>query len=162
MGMDDARILVVDDDESIRRVFKINLEEEGYTVETAVSGDEALSKIKNSYFNLVFLDVKLGDIEGTDLLKMIDEMRPKMRKIIVTGYPSLENAIQALNRGADGYLLKPVKIEKLLKVLKEQLEKQREESEFDEKKMSSYLEDRVNELELMKRYYRPIGESRSE
>ena len=154
--MRDARLLVVDDDENIRKVFKINLEEEGYIVDTAESGKEALMKINQNFFNLVFIDIKLGDMQGTDLLKVLVNKRPRMKKIVVTGFPTLENAIVAVNEGADGYLLKPVKIEELLEVLDEQLRKQREETEYSEGQVERFVEEKVHELETMKKYYDPI------
>ncbi|MBC8223659.1 response regulator [Candidatus Bathyarchaeota archaeon] len=154
--MRDARLLIVDDDDSIRKIFKVNLEEEGYVVDVAGSGKEALMKIEEKFYNIVFIDIKLGDMEGTDLLKMLANKRPRMRKIIVTGFPTLENAILAVNEGTDGYLLKPVKIEELLKVIDDQLREQRKNAKYGEDQIKKYVEDRVHELETMKRYYKPI------
>ena len=154
--MVNPKILVIDDDKSIRKIFRINLEEEGYIIDLAESGEEALRKVANQRYNLALIDIKLGDMEGTDLLESFQEKAPQMKKIIVTGFPSLQNAIQALNRGADAYILKPVKIDQLLKIIEEQLRKQQEEKEFSEEKMSRFIEDRVNELETIKEYYKPI------
>jgi len=156
IGMTDPKILVIDDDKSIRKIFRINLEEEGYIIDLAESGEEALRKVENQRYNLALIDIKLGDMEGTDLLESFQEKAPQMKKIIVTGFPSLQNAIQALNRGADAYILKPVKIDQLLEIIEEQLRKQQEEKEFSEEKMSRFIEDRVNELETIKEYYKPI------
>ena len=153
--MVDARILVIDDDKSIRKIFKLNLEEEGYIVDTAETGKEALRKVEHYFYNIALIDIKLGDVDGTDLLASFQEKSPLMKKIIVTGFPSLQNAIKAVNIGADGYILKPVKIEQLLKVIEEQLSKQREEDEFNEDKVSGFIESRVKELETIKKYYQP-------
>ncbi len=154
--MADTKILVIDDDKSIRKIFRINLEDEGYIIDLAGSGEEALTKIENQRYNLALIDIKLGDMEGTDLLESFQEKSPEMKKIIVTGFPSLQNAIQALNKGADAYILKPVKIDQLLEIIEEQLRKQREEEEYSEEQMSRFIEDRVNELEAIKEYYKPI------
>ena len=108
-GMAGSKILVIDDDKSIRKIFRINLEEEGYVIDLAESGEEALRKVENQRYNLALIDIKLGDMDGTDLLKSFQENAPQMKKIIVTGFPSLQNAIKALNKGADAYILKPVK-----------------------------------------------------
>jgi len=154
--MVNPKILVIDDDKSIRKIFRINLEEEGYIIDLAESGKEALRKVEDQRYNLALIDIKLDDMDGTDLLESFQEKAPQMKKIIVTGFPSLQNAIQALNRGADAYILKPVKIDQLLKIIEEQLRKQQEEKEFSEEKMSRFIEDRVNELETIKEYYKPI------
>lgn len=141
-----ARILVVDDDESIRNVLKINLEEHGYSVETASTGEEAANKMASGSFNLALIDVKLPDIEGTRLLSSGDERLPRMVKIILTGYPTLNNAIQAVNSGADGYLLKPVRIDELLGVIEEHLERQREAKEYSEEQVAKFIETRAREV----------------
>ena len=101
------RILVVDDEESIRKVLTTILEEEGYDVDTAETGKEAVRKTNLNFYNLALLDIRLPDIEGTQLLTAIKETTPKMVKIMVTGYPSLKNAMQTVNKGADAYVLKP-------------------------------------------------------
>lgn len=154
--MADARILVIDDDKSIRKIFRLNLEEEGYVVDTAETGEEALRKVERYHYNIALIDIKLGDVDGTDLLERIREKSPWMKKIIVTGFPSMQNAIKAVNKGADSYILKPVKIDRLLKIIEEQLRKQREEDEFSEEKMSRFIDNRVREIETIKKYYHPI------
>jgi DNA-binding NtrC family response regulator len=116
-----TRILVVDDDASLRKVLTTILEEEGYVVDTAENGKEAIEKTKTNSYNLALIDVRLPDIEGTKLLAAINETSPKMVKIMVTGYPSMRSAIEAVNKGADGYILKPIKIENLLNIIKEHL-----------------------------------------
>lgn len=108
-----ARILVVDDDESIRRVLATILEE-GYTVDTAKNGKEAITKSRKTFYNLALVDIRLPDIEGTKLLAKVKDTTPRMRKIIITGYPSVQNAIEALNKGADAYILKPFDMDKVL------------------------------------------------
>jgi len=142
-----ARILVVDDDESVRKVLKTILEEEGYAVDTAQNGKEAIKKSKARFYNLALIDIRLPDVEGTRLLTKIKDTTPRMRKIIVTGYPSLQNAIEALNKGADAYIVKPFDMGKVLKTIKEQLMKQQEEKKFSQQKVTEFIETRVKELE---------------
>ncbi|MCW3992769.1 MAG: response regulator [Candidatus Bathyarchaeota archaeon] len=141
-----ARILVVDDDESIRTVFKINLEERGYFVETAETGEEALAKTKAEFYNLALIDIRLPDMEGTELLTAIGKSVPEMVKLIVTGFPTLQNAVEAVNMGADGYVLKPVDMDGLMSLIKELLERQREEKRYSEEKVSEFIETRAREL----------------
>jgi DNA-binding NtrC family response regulator len=142
-----ARILVVDDDESIRKVLKTILEDEGYSVDTAADGKEAIRKSHKKFYNLALIDIRLQDMEGTKLLKRIKETVPKMRKIIITGYPSIQNAIEALNQGADGYIVKPFDMPKVLTTIKEQLKKQEEEKKYSQEKIKEFIETRVKELE---------------
>jgi len=80
------------------------------------------------------------------LTKMRDTF-PNMIKIMVTGYPSLQNAIEAINKGADGYIVKPTKMDELLGMLRKHLEKQRELQKFGEGKIKDYVESRLRELE---------------
>jgi DNA-binding NtrC family response regulator len=124
------------------------LEDEGYVVETAENGREAIDKSATKFYNLALIDVRLPDIEGVILLARLKETVPRMRKIIITGFPSIQNAIEAVNNNADGYMLKPFEIAKILETIKEQLKKQQEEKEYNQNKVSEFIETRVRELEL--------------
>ena len=141
-----TRILIVDDDETIRTTMKAILEEEGYKVDLADSGKEGIQKTNERAYNVALLDIRLPDMEGVQLLKLMKETLPRTRKIMVTGYPSTQNAIEALNKNADAYLIKPVDIEKLLSTIKEQLRLQEEERKFSEEKVAEFIESRVKDL----------------
>jgi len=145
-----ARIIIVDDDEGIRETLAAILQEEGYHVDTAESGKEAIEKTNAKFYNLALIDIRLPDIEGIDLLKEIKGTVPKIRKIIITGYPTLQNAMEAVNNGADAYVLKPFDIEKVLTIIKDQLEKQRGEKMYSQEKVTEFIETRVKELEKEK------------
>ena len=144
------RILVVDDDENIRNTVKTILEDEGYIVDLAATGSEAIKRTEEIAYNVALLDIRLPDIEGVDLLKMMKDSIPRTRKIMVTGYPSMQNAVAALNKNADVYLIKPVDIEKLLNTVKEQLQLQENEKTFSEQKVAEFIETRVKELSVNK------------
>ena len=122
-----ARILVVDDDEKIRNSVKTILEDEGYIVDLASTGKEAIERTEETAYNLALLDIRLPDIEGVDLLKMLKDAVPRTRKIMITGYHHYRNAVAALNKNADAYLIKPIEIGKLLNTVKEQLQLQETE-----------------------------------
>ena len=109
-----ARILIIDDDKNIRASLATVLRDEGYVADAAESGQEAIKKSEANFYNLALVDLRLPDIDGIRLLTEIRETVPKMVKIIITGYPSLDNAIEAVNRGADGYMTKPYTMENLL------------------------------------------------
>ena len=146
-----ARILVVDDDENIRKVLTKILEDEGYTVESVGTAKEAIEITKRKFYNLALIDIRLPDMEGVKLLTKIRDTTPKMRKIIITGYPTLRNAIEAVNKGADAYIVKPFDMDKALNVIKEQLRKQLEEKRYSQEKVAEFIETRVKELEVEKK-----------
>ncbi len=143
-----ARIIIVDDDETIRKTMKAILEDEGYLVDTAVTGAEAVQKTRKTPYNIALLDIRLPDIEGVELLRLISDGVPKTRKIMITGYPSMQNAIAALNKNADAYLIKPVEVETLLRTVKNQLQQQEDEREFSERKVSEFIESRVKDVSV--------------
>ncbi|MEM3577557.1 MAG: response regulator [Candidatus Bathyarchaeia archaeon] len=145
-----ARILIVDDDENIRKVLQTILEEEGYSVDTAETAKEAIEKTKKAFYNLALIDIRLPDMEGIDLLTKIRDTVPKMRKIIITGYPTLQNAIAAVNRGANAYILKPFDMDKVLATIRDELKKQEEERKYSQEKVAEFIETRVRELEMEK------------
>ncbi len=124
--MEKKRILVVDDDKSQLKSLTQILRLEDYEVDTAETGHEATDKLKTQLYDLALIDVRLPDMEGTELLKVIDNHVPRTAKIIITGYPSTENADKALNLKADAYIIKPVEPERLLKIIREKLEQQEE------------------------------------
>jgi DNA-binding response OmpR family regulator len=117
-------ILVVDDDKDILETLTDLLMLKGYEVDTAENAKDAMEKSKTRTFNLALLDIKLPDMEGTELLSKLHQTKPQMMKIMVTGSPTLHNAIASLNLGADAYILKPVSPKELLKVVEEKLAEQ--------------------------------------
>ena len=120
-------ILVVDDDKSILRTFTRILQKGGYEIDVAETGKEAMKKAQTGRYDLALVDVRLPDMDGTDLLPMMQRTIPYAAKIMITGFPSLENGVKALDEGADAYLVKPVKPEELLMLIEEKL-KSKEES----------------------------------
>jgi len=145
-----ARILVVDDDENIRKVEVAILEDQSYTVESVGTAKEAIEKSKRKFYNVALIDIRLPDMEGIELLTKFRETTPKIRKIIVTGYPTLQNAVDAVNKGADAYIVKPFEVEKVLKTIQQQLSKQEEERRYSQDKVAEFIEARVRELDLEK------------
>jgi len=141
------RILIVDDDESIRKVLAAVLEENGYMIDAAEDGKEAIEKTDKDFYNLALVDIRLPDIEGSKLIAMMKETTPRMRKIIITGFPSLQNAVEALNKGADAYIIKPFDMDKVLQTIKEQLKKYEEEKKYSQERVTEFIETRVKELQ---------------
>ncbi len=143
-----ARIIIIDDDENIRKVLETILEDEGYTVESVSTAKSAIERAKRSFYNLALIDIRLPDMEGIELLTKMRATKPKMRKVIITGYPTLQNAIEAVNRGADAYIMKPFDMESVLKTIKDQLKKQEEEKKYTQEKVAEFIETRVKELTM--------------
>jgi DNA-binding NtrC family response regulator len=151
MRMDEtARILIVDDDENIRKVLAAILEDKGYKVESVGTAREAIERTKRKFFNLALIDIRLPDMEGVELLTRVKNTTPRMRKMIITGYPTLQNAVDAVNRGADAYILKPFDVEKVLKTIEQQLRKQEQEKRYSQDRVAEFIETRVKELDLEK------------
>lgn len=114
-----ASILLVDDDEIIRKAVSNALQEEGFSVDTAQDGTQALERSLLRFYNLAIVDIRLSDTDGIRLLRMLRERNPELREIVITGYPSLESAVQAINEGADAYLIKPFNPSDLLAKIRE-------------------------------------------
>jgi len=123
MLTNDTRVLIIDDDKSILNILSKILEKKGFKVDTAQSGQEAMRKLAAKTYSVALLDVRLQDTNGLDLLIKIQKIAPKMRKILLTGYPSDEDRIKALERGADYYLAKPVDSEKLIEIIRDKTRK---------------------------------------
>jgi DNA-binding NtrC family response regulator len=117
-------ILVVDDDTELRKVLSSILSEEGYAVKTAENGKQAIEVSEKKRFDLALIDIKLPDMEGTELLHRLKEKQPHIVMIIITGFPTIQNAMGAVNEGADGYILKPFEIRKLLEAVRKHLNKE--------------------------------------
>jgi DNA-binding response OmpR family regulator len=139
-------VLIVDDDDSIGETISLILENEGFKPEVARNGKQALEKTKNKNYDVALLDIKLPDMEGTYLLKAIQEQSPNTVKIMLTGSPELRTSVDALNWGADAYLIKPVNPCEIIRTIQEKLKKAEEAEDMTEQKMSIFLKQRTERL----------------
>lgn len=119
------KILIVEDDAFFREVFSDLLREEGYQVDTASSGNEALKILESCGYHLVVTDMVLQDISGLDILARAKQMDPDLEVIVVTGYGNTESAIYALKNGARDYLIKPISHEEFKHVVRLSMEQRR-------------------------------------
>ncbi|MDH5364769.1 MAG: response regulator [Dehalococcoidia bacterium] len=103
----EASILVIDDEEVIRSLFKETLEELGHRVITAETADEGLEMVKQRDFDMVFLDLKMPGMDGAELFSRIKTIKPKLPVTIITGYPDSDMMAQALTQGPFGVMKKP-------------------------------------------------------
>jgi len=113
-----TNILIVDDDIEVRKMLSSVLNDEGYVVEAVQNGKQAIKACEKSPFDVALIDIELPDTKGTELLNRLKKMRPEMVRIIITGHPSLENAMKAVNERADGYVLKPFEVTELLEKIR--------------------------------------------
>ena len=141
-----VRILIIDDDESIRTALTILLESEGYIVDTAENGRIAIEKTYQNFYNLAVVDYRLPDAEGTFLIKQFRATVPKMIKVMLTGYPSTKNAIDAVNNHADAFIEKRIEPSRLLNTIAELLKLQEEDKSFSEMKVADFIQARAIEL----------------
>jgi DNA-binding NtrC family response regulator len=141
------KILVVDDDDVLRESMVNILENEGYIIDVAKSGYEAEMKLLNQVYNLVLLDIRLPDTTGIQLLSKINKYAPRMKKIVLTGFPDTDTAIKSVNEKADAYLVKPFDPEELLIVIADNLKQQKEEIKYTQEKVLEYIRNRVREID---------------
>jgi len=118
-------ILVVDDEFSIREILSDVLSNEGFTIYTAENGIEALKIIQESSPDLVITDMKMPKMGGMELLYQINSMRNRVSTIMMTGFATVETAVEAIKKGAYDYIMKPFQFSELLRVIEHALEKQR-------------------------------------
>ncbi|MDR0471752.1 MAG: response regulator [Nitrososphaerota archaeon] len=116
--------LIVDDDKAILRTFSLILKRKGYTTDTAETGKEALNKINFNNYDVALIDMRLPDIQGTDLITQLPKKSAKMVKIILTGLMPIDPNHQT-DPKVDAYLLKPIKPDDLLTIIEKNLQKRR-------------------------------------
>jgi two-component system, NtrC family, response regulator AtoC len=115
-------ILVIDDEEAIRLFLDATLRDEGYDVQLAGSGQEAIDLLGRTVPDLVLLDLMLPDMSGIEVLKTIREMLPHLCVVMITAYSESDSAVQAMKLDAYDYVSKPIRLEKLLQVIAKGLE----------------------------------------
>ena len=107
-------VLVVDDEEALRTVLSSELASEGYQVESASDGDEAISIVQNKQFDLILLDIKMPKVDGFEVLKFVKKSYPQMKVIMLTAFADLKNAIESKKLGAEDFISKPYDLVDLL------------------------------------------------
>ena len=117
------KILVVDDEKNVRVLFERILAKEGYEVECAASGSEAIDKLANNSFDLVVTDLKMEGIDGLDLIRKGKKTNQAIPFILISGYGTAQTAVSAGQEGADVYLMKPIDMKDLKLAVKRALRK---------------------------------------
>jgi DNA-binding NtrC family response regulator len=134
-----TRILIIDDNANMRETLADILEEKDYEVVTAKTAREGLQAARKSFFNIHLIDINLPDKTGLDLLKDFRSAYPLRINIMITASATLKNAVDALNIGADAYILKPLDFVNLEQTMKECLRKQEPNLKATEQRLSEFL-----------------------
>lgn len=148
--MAEGKILVVDDEGKVREYFSEFLNHEGFEVDTAPNGEVALKMIEEEFYDIALIDLNMPKIDGMTVLKYLTENSPDTIGIILTGYATIKNAVEAMKSGAYDYLAKPVKMEEVLMVIKRA-------QEFMELKRENFV--LKNQLKKKYRFENFIGDS---
>jgi len=123
--MENSSILIVDDDDSLRRVIEFNLQKRGYTTTAAESAEKALKILKSSDFDLLISDMRMPGMEGIQLMEKAREMRPDLPVIFITAFGSIEKAVEAVKLGAYDYITKPFDTDEFLHAIDRAIDHQR-------------------------------------
>ena len=118
-----GRILIIEDEKSLKEVLRILLEEEGYEITTASNGLEGMDYIQNDIFDLVVTDIKMPKADGFEVLKKVKEISPSTIVIMITAFGTTESTIEAMKLGAYDYIHKPFKIDEIRHVIQKAFEK---------------------------------------
>jgi len=125
------QILVVDDEELICSIFAKRLKKEGYSCITANNGREALNHFYKDMLSLIISDIRMPQMDGMELLKKVKAVDPKMMIIIMTSYPEIDLAVEAMRIGAFDFIIKPVELDLVVLSVKKALERKRLEEEVE-------------------------------
>ena len=117
--MSERNILLVEDEEDLLELYKSFLESDGYVVETAIKGRDAVNKARKKKFDMVILDIKLPDIMGDEVARELKAIDESVIIIMVTGFPSFQESIDALDLGIYDILLKPITADELLRAARD-------------------------------------------
>jgi DNA-binding response OmpR family regulator len=126
-----ARVLLIEEDQEMLVSLTTNLEEEGYYVDIAKNWKESVQMTREGIYDVALIDVKLSDMEKPRLLAELGDISPEMIKIMVTGQSSIRSAIEVVEKGINGYIVKPFPPDELLKIMEHHLRKQDEERQSD-------------------------------
>jgi len=122
---DKASILIVDDEEVVRRAHLRSLAETGCYTETAEDGDKAIHVLEQRPFDVVLLDLRMPGLDGMDVLKTIKQRWPTCEVVVITGYPTIETAKEAVRLGAHNYIAKPVGPDDVIRAANEAMTQKR-------------------------------------
>lgn len=155
------KILVVDDEPSLRDVLNIMLKKAGYATSTAADGEEALAQVNKEIYDLVITDLKMPGMGGMEVLKAVKSTSPETVVLVVTAFGSAESAVEAMKLGAYDYLTKPFQIDEVQLIIRNALEKRRLSTEnmLLKREMASHssLSNIIGQSEAMQKVFDVIA-----
>lgn len=143
--MGEEKIIIVDDEAEMRDRLRDVLEEQGYWIRTVGDGSQAIEQTKRDEFNLALVDLRMPGMGGLELMREMRRISPKLVVVLITGYASLETAVEAIRQGAYDYITKPFKPSDLITTIERGLEKQRLAGENE--KLLENLKEKTRKLE---------------
>lgn len=152
--MKEERILIVDDEEVICNVLDRRLAKEGFVCVTANNGKEALKHFYKDSFSLIISDIKMPEMTGVELLQKVKAIDPKMKIIMVTAYPEIDLAVNAMRQGAYDFIIKPADLDLIVMSVKKALDSKRLEEEIEayHNRLEELVEERTAKLQQAYRF----------
>lgn len=141
------KILIIDDSEVVCETLSILLKDEGFKVDIAYDGKTGINKNKNNKYSLALIDFNLPDITFLNLINQLVKDSPDMIKIIVTGHGSLNQAIDALNYGASGYITKPIKPNQVINIITNRLVNKKKNLKRTQKQIIYFIDKKLDEID---------------
>lgn len=132
-------LLIIDDDENMLETLSDIFREKGYLTETAKNGLQAIQKSQVKFYNIALIDVQLPDITGVELLRTFREKYPSRMNIIITAHATVKTATDAVNLGANAYIMKPIDFRKLDQIIKQCLKKQRKALKITQERVADFI-----------------------
>ena len=126
------KILIVDDDKVLRNELAEYLTREGHEVQSVDSGKEALKMVRKKDYKLLFTDLKMPGMNGIDVLREVKKLRPNIHMVKITGYGTIDSAVEAMKIGADDYIRKPFEMDQLCSIIDDISKSFEFEKRFDE------------------------------
>ena len=161
-------ILIVEDEESLLKLFSEFLSQRGYRVDTAPNGASACEKLRGHIYDLVLIDLKLPDMNGIELVKLVKEASPETISVIISGHATIELTLDAISLGAFDFLLKPVQLAKLAIVVENGLERRKitlqnkkliSELQIAKKNLEAGIRKRTEQMEKSEQKFRTLYDS---
>jgi DNA-binding NtrC family response regulator len=131
MTQPSGRILVVDDEKNIRLTLGQTLAMVGYTVETAVNGEDALNQLQSRPFDLMLLDLRMPGMDGIEVLRQVMERRPETRVVVVTAHGSVDTAVEAMKLGAVDFIQKPFAPQEIRDLVRKVLDRDQQQTNYE-------------------------------
>lgn len=134
--MSRASILLLEDDEKLRTMLQMVLEDEGYAVQAVPNGDEAIRQAAGETYDLIVTDIRMEGTDGLDALAAVKEQRPEIGSVVITGYSTEADCIRAVRLGVNDYLRKPFRVEELLEAIEKALSRRHQQGQAEQAQLA--------------------------